>query len=180
MCTREEWWGCPVENTGCVTTMFRGTSYCYVNNLAFGTYGTSSCWGIMFSVDIILYRLNIYFQMDFSLCSLSCANLSLLFFSTAFSSLSWANFGSKKVYAELANISCSNEIFEILSEACSSFTNWSKGMYENYFQEKYPWKSQEETVTSLLGHSHSFPAGSPVLGVSIVPGSSSQWLSSKW
>lgn len=62
--------------------------------------------------------------------------------------------------------------FKILSEECSSFTNWSEGMYENDFQEKYPWKFQEEPVNSSLGHSHSFPADSPVLGVSIVPGPS--------
>lgn len=100
-------WGCPVENTGYVTTMFRGTSYCYVNNLDFGTYGTSSFWDITFFVGIILYKLSVSFQLDFSLCPISCANLSL-FFSTAFSSLSWANFGPKKVYAEPSNICCSN------------------------------------------------------------------------
>lgn len=47
-------WGCPIEKTGCVTTMFRGASYCYVNKLDFGTYGTSSSWDITFFVGIIL------------------------------------------------------------------------------------------------------------------------------
>lgn len=101
--------GCPVEKTGCVTTtMLKGTSYCYVNNLDFGIYGTSSSWHVTFFVGIILYRLNVCFHLDFSLCSISCANLSLVFFSTAFSSLSWANFGPKKVYAELSNVPSAN------------------------------------------------------------------------
>lgn len=39
--------GCPVEKTGCVTmTMFRGTGYCCVNYLDFGTYRASSSWHI--------------------------------------------------------------------------------------------------------------------------------------
>lgn len=101
--------GCPVEKTGCVTTtMFRGTSYCCVNNLDFGTYRASSSWHITSFVGIIPYRLNVFFHLDFSLCSISCANLSSVFFSTAFSSLSCANFGPKEVYVELSNICCSS------------------------------------------------------------------------
>lgn len=70
-----------MEKTGCVTmTMFRGTSYCCVNDLDFGTQGASSSWHITFFVGIILYGVNVFFHLDFSLCSISCANLSLVFF----------------------------------------------------------------------------------------------------
>lgn len=100
--------GCPVEKAGYVTmTMFRGSSYCCVNKLDFGTYRASSSWHITSFVGIILYRLNVFFHLNFSLCSISCVNLSLLFFSTAFSSFSCANFGPNRVYAELSNICCS-------------------------------------------------------------------------
>lgn len=101
--------GCPVEKTGCVTmTMFRATSYCCMNNLDFGIYRACSSWHIPTFVAIILDRLNVFFHLYFSLCSISCANLSLVFFSTDFSSLSCANFGPKQVYSELSNICCSS------------------------------------------------------------------------
>lgn len=95
--------GCPVEKTGYVTTtMFQGNQLLLRGYyLDFGTY---SSWHITSFVGIILYRLNVFFHLGFSLCSISCANLSLVFFSAAFSKLSCADFGPKKVYAELLNV----------------------------------------------------------------------------
>lgn len=62
-------------------TMFRGSSYCCVNDLDFGTGRASSSWHITSFVGITLYGVNVFFHLDISLCSISCANLSLVFFS---------------------------------------------------------------------------------------------------